>query len=105
MVYEFKSPKVFEIITYASHYHAHHYRYNYRFLIFFVVYFSRDVFRSSHQRSSRTERPIQQMFLSLAKGQEDLKTLIQKEKEKKKKKKKKKKKVVLLNMGKRFGDR
>ena len=37
---------------------------------------------------------FQQMFLSLAKGQEDLKTLILKEK----KKKKKKKKVVLLNM-------
>ena len=46
---------------------------------------------------------FQQMFLSLAKGQEDLKTLILKEK--KKKKKKKKKKVVLLNMGKRYGDR
>ena len=43
---------------------------------------------------------FQHMFLSLAKGQEDLKTLILKEK-----KKKKKKKVILLSMGKRFGDR
>ena len=46
---------------------------------------------------------FQEMFLSLDKGQEDLKALILKEKEKKKKKKKKK--VVLLSMGKRFGDR
>ena len=38
---------------------------------------------------------FQQMFLSLAKGQEDLKTLILKEK-------KKKKKVGILNMGRRF---
>ena len=36
------------------------------------------------------------MFLSLAKGQEDLKTLILKEK--------KKKKTVLFNMGRRFGN-
>ena len=41
---------------------------------------------------------FQQMFLSLAKGQEDLKTLILKEK-------KKKKKVGILNMGRRFGER
>ena len=41
---------------------------------------------------------FQEMFLSLAKGKEDLKALILKEKEKKKK-------VVLLSMGKRFGDR
>ena len=47
---------------------------------------------------------FQELFLSLAKRQEDLKALILKEKEKKKKKKKKKK-VVLLNMGKRFGVR
>ena len=40
------------------------------------------------------------MFISLAKGQEDLKTLIMKEK--KKKKKKKKKRVGFLNMGRRF---
>ena len=40
------------------------------------------------------------MFISLAKGQEDLKTLILKEK-----KKKKKKKVGILNMGRRFGER
>ena len=40
------------------------------------------------------------MFLSLARGKEDLKTLILKEK-----KKKKKKKVGLLNMGRRFGER
>ena len=46
---------------------------------------------------------FQELFLSLAKGQEDLKALILKEKEKEKKKKKKKK-VVLLSMGKRFGD-
>ena len=39
------------------------------------------------------------MFISMAKGQEDLKTLILKEK------KKKKKKVGLLNMGRRFGER
>ena len=38
------------------------------------------------------------MFLSLAKGQKDLKTLILKEK-------KKKKKVGILNMGRRFGER
>ena len=37
------------------------------------------------------------MFISLAKGQEDLKTLIMKEK--------KNKKVGILNMGKRFGER
>ena len=42
------------------------------------------------------------MFISLAKGQEDLKTLILKEK-KKKKKKKKKKLTGALNMGRRFG--
>ena len=49
---------------------------------------------------------FQQMFLSLAKGHEDLKALILKEKEKKKKKKMMTmKKVVLLSMGKRFGDR
>ena len=41
---------------------------------------------------------FQEMFLNLAKRQEDLKTLILKEK-------KKKKKVVLLNMGHRFGNR
>ena len=40
------------------------------------------------------------MFISLAKGQEDLKTLILKEK-----KKKKKKVVCILNMGRRFGER
>ena len=39
------------------------------------------------------------MFMSLAKGQEDLKTLILKEK------KKKKKKVRIMNMGRRFGER
>ena len=39
------------------------------------------------------------MFISLAKGQEDLKALILKEK------KKKKKKVGNLNMGRRFGER
>ena len=43
---------------------------------------------------------FQQMFISLAKGQEDLKTLILKEK-----KKKKKKKVGIQNMGRRFGER
>ena len=41
---------------------------------------------------------FQEMFLNLAKGQQDLKTLILKDK-------KKKKKVVLLNMGHRFGNR
>ena len=45
---------------------------------------------------------FQEMFLSLAKRKEDLKALILKEKDKKKKKKKE---VVLLSMGKRFGDR
>ena len=45
---------------------------------------------------------FQELFLSLAKGQEDLKALILKEKEKKKKKKKK---VVLLSMGKMFRDK
>ena len=44
---------------------------------------------------------FQQMFISLAKGQEDLKVLILKEK----KKKKKKKKTGILNMGRRFGER
>ena len=39
------------------------------------------------------------MFMNLAKGKKDLKTLILKDK---KKKKKKKKKTVLLNMGRRF---
>ena len=39
------------------------------------------------------------MFISLAKGQEDLKALILKEK------KKKKKDVDILNMGRRFGER
>ena len=43
------------------------------------------------------------MFATLAKGKEDLKALILKEKEKKKKKKKKKKRVGALNMGRRFG--
>ena len=42
---------------------------------------------------------FQQMFISLAKGQEDLKALILKEK------KKKKKAVSILNMGMRFGER
>ena len=41
---------------------------------------------------------FQQMFLCLAKGQEDLNTLILKEK-------KKEKKVGILNMGRRFGER
>ena len=40
---------------------------------------------------------FQEMFMNLAKGQQDLKTLILKEK-------KKKKKTVLLNMGRRFGN-
>ena len=40
------------------------------------------------------------MFITLAKGQEDLKALILKEK---KKKKKKKKPAGILNMGRRFG--
>ena len=43
---------------------------------------------------------FQHMFTSLAKGQEDLKALILKEK-----KKKKKKVVGILNMGRRFGER
>ena len=42
---------------------------------------------------------FQQMFISLAKGQEDLKALIMKEK------KKKKKVAGILNMGRRFGER
>ena len=42
---------------------------------------------------------FQQMFISLEKGQEDLKALILKEK------KKKKKVVGILNMGRRFGER
>ena len=42
---------------------------------------------------------FQQMFISLAKGKEDLKALILKEK------KKKKKVVSILNMGRRFGER
>ena len=41
---------------------------------------------------------FQQMFISLAKGQEDLKALILKEK------KKKKKVAGILNMGRRFGE-
>ena len=41
---------------------------------------------------------FQDMFLNLAKSQQDLKALILKDK------KKKKKKVVLLNMGRRFGN-
>ena len=45
---------------------------------------------------------FQEMFLNLAKGQEDLKTLILKEEKKKKKKKKKKKTTGVLNMGRRF---
>ena len=44
---------------------------------------------------------FQELFMSLAKGQQDLKTLILKEK---KKKKKKKKKTVLFNMGRKFGN-
>ena len=40
---------------------------------------------------------FQEMFLNLAKGQQDLKALILKDK-------KKKKKVVMLNMGRRFGN-
>ena len=43
---------------------------------------------------------FQEMFLNLAKGKQDLKTLILKDK--KKKKKNKKKRMVLLNMGHRF---
>ena len=42
---------------------------------------------------------FQEMFTNLAKGQQDMKTLLLKEK------KKKKKKTVLLNMGHRFGNR
>ena len=45
---------------------------------------------------------FQETFLNLSKSQQDLKTLILKDK--KKKKKKKKKRVVLLNMGHRFGN-
>ena len=43
---------------------------------------------------------FQELFMNLAKGQQDLKALILKEK---KKKKKKKKKTVLFNMGHMFG--
>ena len=42
------------------------------------------------------------MFITLAKGQEDLKALILKEKKKKKTKKKKKKISGVLNLGRRF---
>ena len=42
---------------------------------------------------------FQELFMNLAKGQQDLKALILKEK------KKKKKKTVLFNMGHRFGNR
>ena len=42
---------------------------------------------------------FQELFMNIAKGQQDLKTLILKEK------KKKKKKVGILNMGRRFGER
>ena len=43
---------------------------------------------------------FQELFMNLAKGQQDLKTLILKEK-----KKKKKKRIVLFNTGHRFGNR
>ena len=42
---------------------------------------------------------FQELFINLAKGQQDLKTLILKEK------KKKKKRIVLFNIGHRFGNR
>ena len=46
---------------------------------------------------------FQELFMNLAKGQQDLKTLILKEKKKKKKKKKKRK--ILFNTGHGFGNR
>ena len=44
---------------------------------------------------------FQELFMNLAKGQQDLKTLMLKEK----KKKKKKKRTILFNTGHRFGNR
>ena len=77
------------------------------FLIFFAIYFSIMSSETSTEQAIKAlqaqNAQFQELFMNLAKGQQDLKALILKEK--KKKKKKKKKKTVLFNMGHRFGNR
>ena len=72
-------------------------------LIFFAVYFSIMSSEPSTEQAIKAlqaqNAQFQELFMNLAKGQQDLKTLILKDK------KKKKKKTVLLNMGHRFGNR
>ena len=72
------------------------YKYHYRFLIFFAVYFHEISSEQTIKDFQAQNAQFQQMFISLAKGQEDLKALILKEK------KKKKKVAGILNMGRRF---
>ena len=77
------------------------------FLILFAVYFSIMSSEASTEQAIKAlqsqNAQFQELFVSLAKGQQHLKTLILKEK--KKKKKKKKKPAGILNMGRRFGGR
>ena len=69
-------------------------------LIFFAVYFSIMSAETSTDQAIKAlqaqNTQFQEMFMKLAKGQQDLKTVILKDK--------KKKKTVLLNMGRRFGN-
>ena len=73
------------------------------FLIFFAVYFSIMSSKPSTEQAIKAlqaqNAQCQELFMSLAKGQQYLRTLILKDK------KKKKKKIILLNMGHRFGNR
>ena len=66
------------------------------FLIFFAVYFSIMSSEPSTEQAIKAlqaqNAQFQELFMNLAKGQQDLKTLILKEK-------KKKKKTALFNMG------
>ena len=73
------------------------------FLIFFAVYFS---IMSSEPLTEQAIKALpaqnaqfQELFMNLAKGQQDLKTLILKEK------KNKKKRTVMFNTGHMFGNR
>ena len=96
-------PIVFEIMSYAFHpihFIAGTY---YRSLIFFVVYFSIMSAEPSTEKAIKAlqaqNAQFQELFMNLAKGQQDLKTLILKEK------KKQKKRTILFNTSPRFGNR
>ena len=103
LVYEFESLDVFEIISFAFHSMNLITGTHYRSLIYFAIYFSIMSSETSTEQAIKAlqaqNAQFQELFMNLAKGQQDLKALILKEK-----KKKNKKKTVLFNMGRRFGN-